>query len=96
MSDATGKGFTHPRYSPEAELPMQQALDEVRRRTKKDWEEMQGIGQDWTVLLADEALQMLLKDLRRFRDGKPLQTKVYKILQALLKEDHRRQPRRTG
>jgi hypothetical protein len=30
---------------------------------------------------------MLLKDLRRFRDGKPLQTKVYKILQALLKED---------
>jgi len=42
--------------------------------------------------LSDHGLNSVLKDLRNFRHGKPLQAKVRKILEGVLRENALRKP----
>jgi hypothetical protein len=46
------------------------------------------------VGLSDDGLRTLLNELRKFREGRPLQAKVYNILVDLLTEDRQRKPGR--
>ena len=39
------------------------------------------------LTLSDDSLTSILKDLRNFREGKPLQPKVQKILEGVLREN---------
>jgi hypothetical protein len=77
---------------PEIKVDVQKRMYGYALQAREALAEQRRAREALMLSLSDHGLNSVLKDLRNFRDGQPLQPKVRKILEGVLRENALRKP----